>query len=265
MADLIDFNEEELDDDEPGPSSTADSTTRPASSESAQTPEPQTPPTSPHTPLSSRVAWQDASPADVFTSTDDITANDETSQETSLPTHNGSLSSSPMGSSTPPRGSTLPIGCSLTSGSTPPLSSAGVGRSSFKSYIRGSELWGRTEDGAQRSASFKSYRHPKRTDAPQSDDRTDFSGAVSGDRGPIANRSPESVSSNSTPEIVSSPSPESDRTDTGGTDSVSQASSSIGSPSRYNFYALQTSKRSIRIKIIPIESNDNPKVLPKNG
>lgn len=243
MADLIDFNEEELDDDEPGPSSTADSTTRPTSSESAQTPEPQTPPASPHTPLSSRVAWQDASPADVFTSTDDITANDETSQETSLPTHNGSLSSSPMGSSTPPRGSTLPIGCSLTSGSTPPLSSAGVGRSSFKSYIRGSELWGRTEDGAQRSASFKSYRHPKRTDSPQSDDRTDSLGAVSSDRSPIANRIPQSVSSNRTSvssnrtsESVSSPSPESDRTDTGETDSVSQASSSIGSPSRYNFF-----------------------------
>ncbi|XP_063681418.1 UV radiation resistance-associated gene protein-like isoform X2 [Bolinopsis microptera] len=237
VSDLIDFNEEELDDDEPGPSSTADSTTRPASSESAQTPEPQTPPTSPHTPLSSRVAWQDASPPDVFTSTDDVTANDKTSQETSVRTHNGSLSSSPMGSSTPPRGSTLPIGCSLTSGSTPPLSSslnrsAEVGRSSFKSYIRGSELWGRTEDGAQRSASFKSYRHPKRTDTPKSDDRTDSLGAVSGDRSPIANRSPESLSSNRTPESVSSPSPESNRTDTGDTDSnVSQASSSIGSPS----------------------------------
>lgn len=60
--------------------------------------------------------------------------------------------------------------------------------SSFKSYIRGSDLWGRSEDGARRTASFKSYRSPRKG-VSRGDD---------GGKSPDLRSSPDSSSSQGT-------------------------------------------------------------------
>ena len=149
------------------------------------------------------MAWQGDASDDVIRSPGDVTSNDMTSLNTTVRVHNGSLSSSPVNVSTQPRGSSLPVG------STPPRSpslsrSPNSGRSSFKSYVRGSELWGRSENGGQRTASFKSYR-PKKPEAPLSDQTTSSSEAGNTSLSPGSSVSPESSRSDRTPESATSP------------------------------------------------------------
>ncbi|KAL5254324.1 hypothetical protein ACHWQZ_G013936 [Mnemiopsis leidyi] len=257
VPDLIDFNEEidndEEDDDKPGPSSKPDPESPQESSESAVTPEPQSPPTTPHGPLSSRVAWQGDHPDDVIRSPSDVTSNDVTKLGTTR-AQNGSVSSSLVNVSS------LPHGSSLSAGSTSPRSSSlsrspNSGRSSFKSYVRGSELWGRSENGGQRTASFKSYR-PKKPDTPLSDQTTSSPGAGTSSQSPISSRAsgsffsrtPESSRTDSTPESatspesLSSPSPIFSRS--------SDVNSSAGSPYSRTSSASTSSGNSINEKMM---------------
>ena len=72
-----------------------------------------------------------------------------------------SLSSIPNNTKSHSLGSRSSTLSPRTSSDSQTLSSRTPSRSSFKSYVRGSNLWGMAEDGTGRSASFKSYRTEK--------------------------------------------------------------------------------------------------------